>query len=253
MSATSLVEFNGQVVVISGAATGIGRSSAHLIAARGAKIIALDFNKSALSELAAELNLAPNQVHVCDISDQSQVNNSISTILKDHGAIDALINTAGIVGPSNTQFVDINWPDFEKVLQVNLYGAIWLTQAVIPSMKANKYGRIVHLASIAGKEGNPGLSPYNTSKAGMIGFVKGVAKEIAADGVLINTLAPAVISTPMNANTSDETIKYMLSRIPMGRVGQPEEVAEMVAFMASKACSFTTGFTFDASGGRATY
>ena len=253
MTSTSSVEFNDQVVVISGAATGIGRSSAHLIAARGAKIVALDFNKSALSELATELNLSPNQVHVCDISDQNQVNNSISTILKDHGAVDALINTAGIVGPSNTQFVDINWPDFEKVLQVNLYGAIWLTQAVIPSMKANKYGRIVHLASIAGKEGNPGLSPYNTSKAGMIGFVKGVAKEIAADGVLINTLAPAVISTPMNANTSDETIKYMLSRIPMGRVGQPEEVAEMVAFMASKACSFTTGFTFDASGGRATY
>ena len=253
MTSTSSVEFNDQVVVISGAATGIGRSSAHLIAARGAKIVALDFNKSALSELATELNLSPNQVHVCDISDQNQVNSSISTILKDHGAIDALINTAGIVGPSNTQFVDINWTDFEKVLQVNLYGAIWLTQAVIPSMKSNKYGRIVHLASIAGKEGNPGLSPYNTSKAGMIGFVKGVAKEIAADGVLINTLAPAVISTPMNANTSDETIKYMLSRIPMGRVGQPEEVAEMVAFMASKACSFTTGFTFDASGGRATY
>ena len=115
------------------------------------------------------------------------------------------------------------------------------------------YGRIVHLASIAGKEGNPGLSPYNTSKAGMIGFVKGVAKEIAPHGVVINALAPAVISTPMNSNTSEETLKYMISRIPMGRVGQPEEVAEIVAFMASKACSFTTGFTFDASGGRATY
>ena len=253
MSATSLVEFNGQVIVISGAATGIGRSSAQLIAARGAKVIALDFNRPALDELAKELNLAPNQVHTCDISDQNQINKAITSILKDHGQIDALINTAGIVGPSNTSFVDINWPDFEKVLQVNLYGAIWLTQAVIPSMKEKKYGRIVHLASIAGKEGNPGLSPYNTSKAGMIGFVKGVAKEVAADGVIINTLAPAVISTPMNANTSDETIKYMLSRIPMGRVGQPEEVAEIVAFMASKACSFTTGFTFDASGGRATY
>jgi 3-oxoacyl-[acyl-carrier protein] reductase len=147
----------------------------------------------------------------------------------------------------------VKWTDFEKVLQVNLYGAIWLTQAVIPSMKEKKYGRIVHLASIAGKEGNPGLSPYNTSKAGMIGFVKGVAKEVAPHGIVINSLAPAVISTPMNSNTSEETLKYMISRIPMGRVGQPEEVAESVAFMASKACSFTTGFTFDASGGRATY
>ena len=165
MSATSSVEFKGQVVVISGAATGIGKSSAQLIAARGAKIIALDFNKAALDELAKELNLAANQVHICDISDQTQITAAVSAILKDHGQIDALINTAGIVGPSNTQFEDVNWPDFEKVLQVNLYGAIWLTQAVIPSMKAKKYGRIVHLASIAGKEGNPGLSPYNTSKA----------------------------------------------------------------------------------------
>jgi len=253
MTSTELVEFNGQVVVLSGAATGIGRASAQLIASRGAKVIALDFNKSALDELAKELKLSPNQVHTCDISDQNQVRATINTILKDHGTIDALINTAGIVGPSNTPAIDVKWADFEKVLQVNLYGAIWLTQAVIPAMKAKKYGRIVHLASIAGKEGNPGLSPYNTSKAGMIGFVKGVAKEVAPDGITINSLAPAVISTPMNANTSDETLKYMISRIPMGRVGQPEEVAEIVAFMASKACSFTTGFTFDASGGRATY
>ena len=232
MTSTSSVEFNGQVVVISGAATGIGKACAHLISARGATVIALDFNAAALADLAKELSLA---------------------ILKDHGKIDALINTAGIVGPSNMLVEDVNWTDFEKVLQVNLYGAIWLTQAVIPAMKDKKYGRIVHLASIAGKEGNPGLSPYNTSKAGMIGFVKGVAKEIAPHGVVINALAPAVISTPMNSNTSEETLKYMISRIPMGRVGQPEEVAEIVAFMASKACSFTTGFTFDASGGRATY
>ena len=253
MTSTSSVEFNGQVVVISGAATGIGKACVHLIAARGATVIALDFNAAALNELSKELSLAANQSHVCDISSQAQIDEAISAILKDHGKIDALINTAGIVGTSNTVVEDVNWSDFEKVLQVNLYAAIWLTQAVIPSMKEKKYGRIVHLASIACKEGNPGLSPYNTSKAGMIGFVKGVAKEIAPHCVVINALAPAVISTPMNSNTSEETLKYMISRIPIGRVGQPEEVAEIVAFMASKACSFTTGFTFDASGGRATY
>ena len=253
MTSTSSVEFNGQVVVISGAATGIGKASAQLIAARGATVVALDFNAAALADLSKELSLAANQSHICDISSQDQIDKAIAVILKDHGKIDALVNTAGIVGPSNTVVEEVNWPDFEKVLQVNLYGAIWLTQAVIPSMKEKKYGRIVHLASIAGKEGNPGLSPYNTSKAGMIGFVKGVAKEVAPYGVVINALAPAVISTPMNSNTSEETLKYMISRIPMGRVGQPEEVAEIVAFMASKACSFTTGFTFDASGGRATY
>ena len=197
MTSTSSVEFNGQVVVISGAATGIGKASAQLIAARGATVIALDFNAAALADLSKELSLAANQSQVCDISSQDQIDKAISAILKDHGKIDALVNTAGIVGPSNTTVEDVNWQDFEKVLQVNLYGAIWLTQAVIPSMKEKKYGRIVHLASIAGKEGNPGLSPYNTSKAGMIGFVKGVAKEIAPHGVVINALAPAVICTPM--------------------------------------------------------
>ena len=151
MTSTSSVEFNGQEVVISGAATGIGKASAQLIAARGATVIALDFNAAALTDLSKELSLAANQSHVCDISSQDQIDKAISAILKDHGKIDALINTAGIVGPSNTVVEDVNWSDFEKVLQVNLYGAIWLTQAVIPSMKDKKYGRIVHLASIAGK------------------------------------------------------------------------------------------------------
>ena len=150
MTSTSLVEFNGQVVVISGAATGIGKASAQLIAARGATVVALDFNASALGELAKELNLNANQIHTCDISDQNQIDKAIAAILKDHGQIDALINTAGIVGRSNTILEDVKWADFEKVLQVNLYGAIWLKQAVIPSMKDKKYGRIVHLASIAG-------------------------------------------------------------------------------------------------------
>jgi 3-oxoacyl-[acyl-carrier protein] reductase len=120
-------------------------------------------------------------------------------------------------------------------------------------MKVNNYGRIVHVASIAGKKGNPGMSPYNTSKAGLIGYVKGVAKEVAPFGITVNAIAPAVIRTPLNATTSEESLKYMISRIPMGRLGEVDEVAEMVSFMTSKECSFTTGFTFDASGGRATY
>ena len=148
MTSTSSVEFNGQVVVISGAATGIGKASAQLIAARGATVVALDFNAAALTDLSKELSLAANQSHVCDISNQDQIDKAISAILKDHGKIDALINTAGIVGPSNTQLEDVRWADFEKVLQVNLYGAIWLTQAVIPAMKAKKYGRIVHLGDL---------------------------------------------------------------------------------------------------------
>ncbi len=120
-------------------------------------------------------------------------------------------------------------------------------------MKKQKYGRIVQVSSIAGKEGNPKMAPYNTAKAGLIGFVKGVAKEVAVDGITINALAPAVIATPINANTAKETLAYMISKIPAGRLGEPSEVAEIIAFMGSKACSFTTGFTFDISGGRATY
>jgi NAD(P)-dependent dehydrogenase (short-subunit alcohol dehydrogenase family) len=245
--------FTDQVVVVIGASNGIGRAAASLISHRGAKVIIADMNPDGLKELAAELKLATNQVHVLDVSDQIAVTNVITSIIKDHGKIDALVNSAGIVGQSNVKVEDLDWALYEKTLQVNLYGAIWLTQQIIPHMKKQAYGRIVHLASIAGKEGNPGMAPYNTSKAGLIGFVKGVAKELAPAGIIINALAPAVISTPMNSNTSEETLKYMISRIPLGRTGQASEVAEIIAFMASPACSFTTGFTFDISGGRATY
>lgn len=245
--------FTDQVVVVIGASNGIGRAAASLISHRGAKVIIADMNPDGLKELASELNLATNQVHVLDVSDQIAVTNVIASIIKDHGKIDALVNSAGIVGQSNVKVEDLDWALYEKTLQVNLYGAIWLTQQLIPHMKKQAYGRIVHLASIAGKEGNPGMAPYNTSKAGLIGFVKGVAKELAPAGIIINALAPAVISTPMNSNTSEETLKYMISRIPLGRTGQASEVAEIIAFMASPACSFTTGFTFDISGGRATY
>ena len=245
--------FTDQVVVVIGASNGIGRAAASLISHRGAKVIIADMNPDGLKELAAELKLPANQVHVLDVSDQIAVTNVITSIIKDHGKIDALVNSAGIVGQSNVKVEDLDWALYEKTLQVNLYGAIWLTQQIIPHMKKQAYGRIVHLASIAGKEGNPGMAPYNTSKAGLIGFVKGVAKELAPAGIIINALAPAVISTPMNSNTSEETLKYMISRIPLGRTGQASEVAEIIAFMASPACSFTTGFTFDISGGRATY
>jgi len=177
----------------------------------------------------------------------------ITTLGSKHKRIDTLVNCAGYPGPTGKFTEEIPWDDFQKVIQVNLFGAIWLTQAVLPIMKKQKYGRIVQVASIAGKEGNPKMSPYNTAKAGLIGYVKGVAKEAATDGITINALAPAVIATPINVNTAKETLDYMISKIPAGRLGEPSEVAEIIAFMGSKACSFNTGFTFDISGGRATY
>ena len=248
-----LRDFSGQVVLLVGAASGIGRSAAELILSRGATIVIADLDQAGLSSLQSDLGINANQVKAVDMSDQKSIQALVANVISEHGQIDAVVNTAGIVGPTNTKLEDVDWAIFEKTVTINLFGTIWLTQAVIPHMKSRKYGRIAHVASIAGKEGNPGMHPYNTSKSGMIGFIKGIGKEVATEGITINAFAPAVIRTPMNAGTSDETLKYMLGRIPMGRVGEPEEAAEMLAFMVSKACSFTTGFTFDASGGRATY
>ena len=250
---SDLRDFDGQVVLVVGAASGIGRAAAQLIASRGATVVIADLDQAGLSSLQSELSINANQVKNVDMSDQLSIKSLIASVIAEHGQIDALVNTAGIVGPTNTKLEDVDWAIFEKTVTINLFGTIWLTQAVIPHMKSKKYGRIAHVASIAGKEGNPGMHAYNTSKSGMIGFIKGVGKEVAAEGITINAFAPAVIRTPFNAGTSDETLKYMLARIPMGRVGEPEEAAELLAFMVSQACSFTTGFTFDASGGRATY
>lgn len=251
--ASDLNDFSGQVVLVVGAASGIGRAAAQLITSRGGVVVIADLDRVGLASLQEELGLGDNQVKVVNLGDQSSTQALIASVIFDHAQIDALINSAGVVGPTNTNAEDFEWASFERTVTINLFGTVWLTQAILPHMKARKYGRIAHVASIAGKEGNPGMHAYNTSKAGMIGFIKGVGKEVAKEGITINALAPAVIRTPMNADTSDETLKYMLGRIPMGRVGEPEEAAEMLAFMASRACSFTTGFTFDTSGGRATY
>jgi 3-oxoacyl-[acyl-carrier protein] reductase len=248
-----LSSFSGQVVLIVGAASGIGRAAAQLITSRRGTVVIADLDMAGLASLQKELGLKDKQVKSVNLGDQSSIQTLIASVISDHGQIDALINTAGVVGPTNTKVEDVEWAAFVRTVTINLFGTVWITQAVLPHMKAKKYGRIAHVASIAGKEGNPGMHAYNTSKAGMIGFIKGVGKEVASEGITINALAPAVIRTPMNADTSDETLKYMLARIPMGRVGEPEEAAEMLAFMASRACSFTTGFTFDTSGGRATY
>jgi len=251
--ASDLNNFDNQVVLVVGAASGIGRAAAQMIASRGGTIVIADFDKTGLASLQKELGLKDNQVESVNLGDQSSVQALVTSVISNHSQIDAVINTAGVVGPTFTKLEDVEWAAFERTVTINLFGTVWLTQAVLPHMKKRNYGRIAHVASIAGKEGNPGMHAYNTSKSGMIGFIKGVAKEVASEGITINALAPGVIRTPMNADTSDETLKYMLAKIPMGRIGEPEETAEMLAFMVSRACSFTTGFTFDASGGRATY
>ncbi len=250
-----LINFDGQVVLVTGAASGIGKSASLLLASRGAQIICVDSNQAGAEKIAAEIRANGGQASykTIDVSVQDEVKSGIAALLGEYGQIHALVHSAGISGPTGKPVEEVEWKDFQRTIEINLYGTIWLTQALLPSMKKNKYGRIVLLASIAGKEGNPGMSAYNASKAGVIGFVKGVAKEAATFGISINAIAPAVIRTPINETVSEETQKYMISRIPMGRLGEPDEVAELIAFAASRACSFTTGFTFDISGGRATY
>lgn len=247
--------YEGQVVIVAGGGAGIGAAAATLLASRGAMVVVSDVVLANAEKVAAEINGSGGKAvaRELNVADQNGVSNFINTVAKEFGRLDAIVNSAGIVGPTNTPLEKVTAADIEKVLAINLLGAIWLTQAALPIMKAAQYGRIVHVASIAGKEGNPGMTPYVLSKSAMIGFVKAVAKEVATEGITVNAIAPAVIKTPMNANTSEETLKYMISRIPMGRLGEADEVAEMISFAASKACSFTTGFCFDTSGGRATY
>ncbi len=164
-----------------------------------------------------------------------------------------MVNSAGIVGPTSTKIVDYPAEKFEEVCRVNLFGSFIMTQAVLPSMLRGNYGRILLIASVAGKEGNPGMAGYSASKSGVIGLVKGVAKEYADTAITINGLAPAVIMTDMVRGIDPKQVEYMTSKIPMKRLGTLEEVAAISAWITSKECSFTTGFIFDLTGGRATY
>jgi 3-oxoacyl-[acyl-carrier protein] reductase len=181
------------------------------------------------------------------------VRNSIKEVEAIHGRIDIMVNSAGIVGPTNTNITDYPVEAFDKIYAVNLRGAFLVTKYVLHAMKKNNYGRILLIASIAGKEGNPFMAGYSATKSGVIGLVKGIGKEYAETGITVNGLAPAVIKTAMNDNTDPDQMAYMTAKIPMKRLGTVEEVASIVAWIVSKEASFNTGFVFDISGGRATY
>ena len=172
--------------------------------------------------------------------------------VQEVGQVDILVNSAGVVGP-NMPFWEVQDEDWLKTMSVNLNGTFYMMRAVTGQMRERKWGRIVNIASIAGKEGNPNLAAYSASKAAVIGLTKSVGMELATDGVLVNAIAPAVISTPMNQETDPKVLDYMIAKIPMSRVGQPEEVAALVSWLASDECSFSTGACYDISGGRATY
>lgn len=243
--------FEDQVAIIIGGARGIGRAIVERLVGEGARVCVLDVLKSELEELI-EQNVVQHIFNV-DITDEKHLKETVQNIIKLYGRLDILVNSAGIVGPTATKIENYSLKDFQKTLDVNLVGAFNVTKAVLPQMAQQNYGRIVHIASIGGKEGNPGMVGYAASKAGLMGLIKGVGKEYADTGITVNGLAPAVIATAMNKDTDPEMLKYMKAKIPMGRLGTVEEVAALVCWIVSKEATFNTGFIFDLSGGRATY
>src|SRR5450631_2456943 len=224
----------GRTAVITGGASGIGRASAERLAQDGITVVTVD--------LSGDADV------VADVTDATAVSAALAGI----GPVDILVNSAGIVGP-NKPLWEISDEEWAATFAVNVTGTFHMCRAAVPGMQDRGWGRIVNLASMAGKDGNPRLSAYSATKAAVIGLTKSLGKELATSGVLVNAIAPAVIKTPMNATNTPEVLEYMTSLIPMRRLGRPDEVAELVAWLASDKCSFSTGAVYDLSGGRATY
>ena len=241
---------DNQVVLVTGAASGIGRQIAIDLCSRKARVAACDKNMDALQELAKQY---PVEVFEVDFTKENSINSLVSTVEAQLGPLKAVVNCVGILGKNGEKIESLDIDDFDLVYAINLRGAVILTKAVVSGMAQRGYGRILHIASISGKEGNPYLVAYSATKAGLIGMVKSVGKEYATSGVTINAMAPALIESPMSDSFSEKQLALLKSRIPMERLGKSQEVADLAAWIISPACSFTTGFTFDLSGGRATY
>lgn len=246
---------DGHRVVVVGGASGIGRATAALLLQRGARVACVDRNADALAQTVTELGKDGGTVQavVMDVGDVIQVRDGMARLISEWGGVEAMLNCAGIVGRTGIQSHLLSVKEFDDVVAVNLRAAFLLSQAVVPAMLETQYGRIVHVASMAGKDGNAGMVAYSASKAGLIGMVKTMGKDYADAGITINAIAPVPIRTPMVEELPQAQLDYLLERIPMGRFGQLDEVAEQLVWMLSPACSFTTGFTFDFSGGRSTY
>jgi 3-oxoacyl-[acyl-carrier protein] reductase len=240
--------WNTQTIAITGAASGLGKAISVHFASLGAKVLGLDRNES---DLAALQKTIPTGFHpvVCDVTDWP----TVEQVFAENPVVDVLINSAGISGKTNLKSHETDPVDINRVFQINFFGSYHTSKAVLPGMAKRGYGRVLHVASIAGKEGNAGMLAYSASKAAVIGMAKVQGKEMAGTGVTVNALAPAVIYTPLVEAMPKEQVEYMTSKIPMQRCGKLEELVALVDFAVSPACSFTTGFTFDLSGGRATY
>ena len=235
--------FQGRVALVTGASSGIGAAVARRLLSEGARVASFDLHADAPDGVLALTG---------DVARSEDVEAAVASVHRELGPLDVLVCSAGVPGAS-LPTVDVSDEEWRRVMGINADGVFFCNRAVIPTMVERGYGRIVNVASIAGKEGNPMAGAYSASKAAVIAMTKAIGKDIARSGVLVNCVAPAVIETPILEGISEEHIGYMVERIPMGRMGEPEEVAALVCWLASEECSFSTGATYDISGGRAVY
>jgi 2-dehydro-3-deoxy-L-rhamnonate dehydrogenase (NAD+) len=237
-------DFAGRVALVTGGASGIGAATVELLGASGAKVAVLDVDPNGLPADVLTLSV--------DVTQSGEVDDAVAQVETELGSLDVLVCSAGVGGES-VRAVDMPDDEWRRVFAINCDGTFFCNRVAVRRMVERGYGRVVNVASIAGKEGNPMASAYSASKAAVIALTKSIAKEVAGSGVLVNCIAPAVIDTPILGQLSDEHIGYMVEKIPLGRVGKPDEVARLIAYLASEDLSFATGACFDISGGRAVY
>jgi 3-oxoacyl-[acyl-carrier protein] reductase len=244
-------DLTGQTAIVTGAATGIGEAIAKRLAEAGATVAVADLNGEGAAQVAAALGNNSFGVQV-DVTSSASVNAVVAEVLERTGRIHILVNNAGIAGKAGPVGEQTD-EEFSKVMAINVNGVFYFCRAVMAHMKEHKYGRIVNIASIAGKEGNPNMIAYSGSKAAVIGMTKCLGKEVATEGICVNAVAPAVVRTKILEQLTPQQVSYMTDKIPMRRTGEPWEIAAVVHFLASPDCSFVTAQCYDASGGRATY
>lgn len=248
------MEMKGRVALITGAAMGIGKAAALRLASDGCDIVLVDLEKSGMLETSREIEALGRKTLICsgDISDWNQIRNMVGKADETFGRIDILVNSAGILGP-NVPIWQYSVEAWDQVINVDLRGTFLMCKAVVDIMRRQKRGWIVNLSSIAGKDGNPMMCGYTAAKAGIIGFTRGLALEVIQDGIVANSIAPAVIEGRISKSFTPEQEKVIYAKIPMARLGKPEEVANLIRFLVSDQCTFSTGACYDISGGRAVY
>ena len=249
--------FTDQTAIVTGGADGIGKVVATRLASEGAQVTIFDISVAKAEATVGELAESGLRAdcEIVDVADEEAVAAAIEAVVarSANGRLDVVVNCAAIVGPTSTPITKVSVEEFERTSRINLLGTFVMTKQAITKMQLNDYGRVLNFASIAGKEGNAGMSPYSSTKAGVIGLVKSAGKEFAESGITVNAIAPAVILTPMVEGVDAAQVKYMTDKIPMRRCGTLEEVAALSCWIVSPEASFCTGFTFDLSGGRAVY